>query len=169
MIMTTKDSPLSSLTDVGAVFDHVAHATPRLTDLLPLYRDVLGGRFFDGGDVPRVGYRAVQLSYADASRIELLEPLSGSRFFDRFFERHPSGGLHHVTFRVPDLERAMASVQAAGLELVGENRDDPEHLEVFVHPRSGHGTVVQLFQGSPPRSPDGWTLESLMAGGTRPS
>jgi methylmalonyl-CoA/ethylmalonyl-CoA epimerase len=169
MTSASEDVLPRGLPRCGAVFDHVAHAAPRLTDLLPLYRDVLGGRFFDGGDVERVGYRAVQLVYADESRIELMEPLPGSHFLDRFFERNPSGGLHHVTFRVPSLDDAIEAAQALGLELVGEHRDDPEHLEVFVHPRSGHGTVVQLFQGDAPRSPEGWTLEALLAGEVRPS
>ena len=43
--------------DLGAVFDHVAIAGRRIRDLLPLWRDTLGGRFATGADNPAVGWR----------------------------------------------------------------------------------------------------------------
>jgi methylmalonyl-CoA/ethylmalonyl-CoA epimerase len=148
----------------GAVFDHVAHAAPSLLQLLPLYRDMLGGRFYHGGDNRRAGYRALQLAYADDTRVELMEPLEGSRFFERFFARNPGGGLHHVTFRVPSLDVAIAAARRGGFELTGENRSLPEHMEVFLHPRSAHGTLVQLVQGPSTPAPPGLTIERVLAG-----
>lgn len=148
----------------NAVFDHVAHAAPRLTDLLPLYGDALGGRFYNGGDNLRAGYRAVQLGFRDGSKVELMEPLPGSRFFERFFARNPSGGLHHVTFRVPSLDDAIAAARTAGFELMAEDRSISDHMEVFIHPRSARGTLVQLVQGPPTPAPDGLTLEGVLAG-----
>src|SRR5205085_8797529 len=91
---------------LDAVFDHVGVAAPRLRDLLPIYHDLLGGRFLQGGDNARVGYRALQLAYHDGTKIELLEPLDGSTFFDSFFRRTAGGGLHHVTFTVGDMPAA---------------------------------------------------------------
>jgi methylmalonyl-CoA/ethylmalonyl-CoA epimerase len=82
---------------IAAVFDHTAVAAPRIRDLLPIYLDLLGGTFVQGGDNPRVGYRALQLEYQSGGRIELMEPLLGSSFFDSFFARKGSG-LHHITF-----------------------------------------------------------------------
>lgn len=133
----------------SARFDHVAHAAPSIRDLLPLYADQLGGRPMYGGDNERVGYRGLMLGYADGSRIELLEPLAGSSFLDSFFARNPRGGLHHVTFRTDDIERTMSGCERAGFELVSAYLEDPEWLEVFVHPRSASGTVVQLLQAPP--------------------
>jgi methylmalonyl-CoA/ethylmalonyl-CoA epimerase len=54
------------LEENGSYFDHAAHAAPSIRSLLPIYRDVLGGRFFAGGDNVRVGYRAVQLDFRAA-------------------------------------------------------------------------------------------------------
>ncbi len=69
---------------VHATFDHVAMAVPRIVDALPLYRDLLGGKFFTGGDNTRLGYRGVQLKYA-GGKVEILEPLAGSPFLETFF------------------------------------------------------------------------------------
>jgi methylmalonyl-CoA/ethylmalonyl-CoA epimerase len=148
----------------GAVFDHVAHAAHTISSLLPLYQGVLGGRFYNGGDNVRIGYRAVQLVYPDGSRVELLEPLPDSDFLERFFARNPNGGLHHVTFMVGDLDAAIAASKERGFELVGEYRGNLEHEEVFVHPRSAAGTVVQFVGGYRSDPIPGRTLEGVLAG-----
>jgi len=148
----------------GGRFDHVAHAATTIRELLPLYAGQLGGRPLYGGENERVGYRGMMLGFGDGSQIELLEPLPGSTFLDRFFARNPAGGLHHVTFRVDDLRRAVERARAAGLEIVGEYLDDPDWLEAFVHPRAAHGTVVQLLETAPdrPAKMPGVTFDDLL-------
>jgi methylmalonyl-CoA/ethylmalonyl-CoA epimerase len=132
----------------GARFDHVAHAARKIADLLPLYRDTLGGRFTTGADSAELGFRTVHITYRDGSKIELLEPLSGSKFLDGFFARHPNGGLHHVTFRVDDLDLAIAAATAAGLEVFGLSRVKPKWHEFFMHPRVAGGVLVQIAQAA---------------------
>ena len=91
---------------IDATFDHVAHAARSIKSLLPVYRDLLGGQFVGGGENPRVGFRTVQLRYP-GGKVELLEPMEGSSFLDSFFLRVGEGGLHHVTYKVADIERAL--------------------------------------------------------------
>jgi methylmalonyl-CoA/ethylmalonyl-CoA epimerase len=152
---------------VDAVFDHAAHAGHTIAELLPLYVEQLGGRFLYGGDNTRVGYRGAVIGYEGGGKVELLEPLPGSSFFDSFFARNPLGGLHHLTFRVADLADSITRARAAGFTLVGENHDDPNWREVFVHPRAAHGVLVQFVQSPPefPRRDTGATLEGLLSGG----
>jgi len=152
------------LDGVAARFDHACVAAPRIRDLLPLYQGVLGGVFHQGGDNVRVGYRALQLEYANGSRFELMEPLRGSTFLDSFFAR--GGGLHHVTFKVDDVVAAARAAEAAGLTVVGLYTDDPEWKEAFVHPRSASGVLVQLAQAAPgvPRRATDFGLDDVLAG-----
>ncbi|MFQ5516894.1 MAG: VOC family protein [Acidimicrobiia bacterium] len=153
------------LGEMGAVFDHAALAAPRLRDLLPIYQDLLQGRFLYGGDNRRVGYRALQLAYSDGSRIELMEPLSGSAFFDSFVKRK-GWGLHHITFKVSDIRRAIDIAEHRGFVLVGAFLDDVCWKEVFIHPREACGTLVQLAQsapGYPPPQLDS-SVEDVLAG-----
>lgn len=149
-----------------ATFDHAAHAAPRIRDMLELYRDQLGGRLLYGGPNPRVGYRGVVLGFAGGGKVELLEPLPGSTFFDSFFARSPLGGLHHLTFRVADVVEATERAQRAGLDVFGLNADDPNWRESFVHPRTAQGVLVQFVQSPPgyPRHDEpGVTIDSLLA------
>lgn len=150
---------------LAAQFDHAAVAGRSLREQIALYGDLLGGQFFVGGDNPRVGYRAVQLRYPNGARLELMEPLRGSTFFDRFFA---AGGsrLHHLTFKVTDLDAAIAAMSAAGFTPTGVFRDSEEWKEVFFHPKEAGGVLVQLAQpaaGYPTRM-DGFSMEDVLDG-----
>jgi methylmalonyl-CoA/ethylmalonyl-CoA epimerase len=147
-----------------ASFDHAAHAAPRIRDLLPLYAGQLGGEFLYGGDNVRVGYKGLVLAFAGGGKVELLEPLPGSAFFDTFFARSPLGGLHHLTFRVVDVRGSVAQAREAGFTMVEANYDDPMWMEAFVHPRAAHGVLVQFVQAPSqhPRREPGATLESVL-------
>ncbi|MEV4568977.1 VOC family protein [Nonomuraea sp. NPDC049419] len=148
-------------------FDHTAVAAPRIRDLLPIYRDLLGGRHLGGGgDNLRAGYRTLQLTYGNGGKVELMEPLAGSTFFDSFFElTRGRGGVHHLNFHVSDLGAAVARLTGRGYRLHGLNRSDPRWQEVFLHPKEAHGVLIQLAQPGP-REPaeERPTLGDVLAG-----
>jgi len=145
------DSDLSAaLISVDAVYDHVAHAVPSIAAALPLYCDLLGGRPVSGGVSDHSGHLAVHLEFGDGRRIELLEPIRpDSRSLAKFLSRNPRGGLHHITFKVPDIERVISLVKQLGYELVGTRLDFPEWRETFLHPRSTGGALIQIAQSAP--------------------
>ncbi|WP_460857893.1 VOC family protein [Nocardiopsis coralliicola] len=153
------------LDEVGAVFDHTAVAAPRLRDLLETYVDLLGGRVLGGGDHPG-GFRLIQVGYAGGGKVELMEPLAGSDFFDSFFALNRSrGGVHHLNFHVPDIDAAVQRLRARGYRLHGLNLGDPRWREVFLHPKEAHGTLVQLAQpGQRERRGPRPTAEEVLAG-----
>ncbi|MEV5560934.1 VOC family protein [Nonomuraea wenchangensis] len=136
------------LDGLEVTFDHTAVAAPRIRDLLPIYGDLLGGRHLGGGGDNRVsGYRTLQLTYANGGKVELMEPLAGSSFFDSFFElTRGRGGVHHLNFHVNDLDAAVARLTARGFRLHGLNRADARWQEVFLHPKEAHGVLIQLAQ-----------------------
>jgi methylmalonyl-CoA/ethylmalonyl-CoA epimerase len=148
---------------VDATFDHVAMAVPRIVDALPLYRDLLGGVFFAGGDNARLGYRGVQLRFP-GGKVEILEPLDGSAFLESFLAKRPIGGLHHITYLVPDLRTAIDTTEAAGYTVHGEHTYEARWQEVFVHPKQANGLLLQLAQVGPGYGPDPWSLEDTLAG-----
>jgi methylmalonyl-CoA/ethylmalonyl-CoA epimerase len=152
-----------ALRSVGAVFDHVAHAVPSIRAVLPLYLDLLGGWPSGGGFNPWGGHLAVQIAYPGGGLIELLEPTQvDSPSVGRFLERHPRGGLHHVTFKVKDLEAAVGVLQAAGFEPFGTMLDRPHWKETYLHPRQTGGVLIQLAQSAGEVAPLRGPLEELL-------
>jgi catechol 2,3-dioxygenase-like lactoylglutathione lyase family enzyme len=123
--------------------DHVAIAVEQRSHAWPRFLLDLGGIWYSHG--PGNGFSFCQLAYANAMRIEILKPDAGDDFLRRFLER--SGpGPHHLTFKVGDIEAAIAAADAAGYPPVSVNLDDPEWKEAFLHPKAAHGIVVQLAQ-----------------------
>jgi methylmalonyl-CoA/ethylmalonyl-CoA epimerase len=138
------------LDEIGAVYDHVAHAVPSIKELLPLYRDLLGGVVSSGGISPWGGHLAVIIEYAGGGKIELLEPVRrNAPSIGGFLTASPRGGLHHVTFKVPDIQLALDRVLAAGYHPVGTNLEHESWRETFLHPRETGGVLLQLAQAGP--------------------
>jgi methylmalonyl-CoA/ethylmalonyl-CoA epimerase len=123
--------------------DHVAIAVRDFQAALPLYRDLLGGTLSEFEEIPDRGFRWLSLRYPNGNHIELLEPVGERGFLQEFLAKRGEG-VHHMTFLVADLRRAVERAQAAGLRVVDENYDDPSWQEAFISPRSAHGTVIQL-------------------------
>jgi methylmalonyl-CoA/ethylmalonyl-CoA epimerase len=150
--------------ELGASFDHVAIAGRRIRDMLPLWRDTLGGRFMVGADNPEIGWRAVRLELGGIWCVELIEPLPGSAFLDSYLRHRPDGGLHHVTFLVDDVRAAFERFAARGYEPFGA---DQGWFQMFVHPRRAGGVLLQLMQrrlaGGRPDGP-AMTIEDVLAG-----
>ena len=128
-------------------FDHVAVAVRRIADAAKLVEEMLGGAPGEGGEGR--GFTFQQWTFPGGT-VELLEPRGDDSFLHRFLDDRGEG-LHHVTFRVQDLPRWAARLRAAGYRVVGENYDNPEWREIFVHPKSAHGVLIQLAETLPAR------------------
>ena len=132
------------LSAIGARLDHTAIAGPSMADLVGFYRDTLGGGFSNGEVLP-IGAVVITLRFGDG-RIELMAPTPGSTFFTKFFDSTDGrGGVHHLTFQVPDIDAAVTALTAAGVPTFGLSHD-PVWSEVFIHPRSNGGVLVQLAE-----------------------
>ncbi|HEX5614233.1 MAG TPA: VOC family protein [Acidimicrobiia bacterium] len=130
--------------------DHVALAAADTADALRFLTGALGGTVLFGGQT--VGFRPMQVWVGphDASAgmaVELLEPWATEHndFLERFVRRQ-GAGPHHLTFKVPDLQEALARVRASGRTPVKIDLSDPGWMEAFVMPAEAHGTVVQVAQ-----------------------
>ncbi len=134
----------------GIQFDHIAIAAQRIADAPPYLVGVLGGAPFFGmsADVFRFG----QWEFEGGGRLEVLEPRGDDGFLHRFLAaRGP--GIHHVTFKVPDLAEARARATALGYGVVGYRAAVPRWKEAFLHPKDALGIVVQIVESpdDPPR------------------
>ena len=142
-----------------AEFDHIAIAVEKIAAVPAFLVGVLGGSPAYGADTD--AFRFGQWRFAGGGRIEILEPRGARAFLHRFLDQH-GPGVHHVTFKVPDLDEACGRARAHGFDVVGYDTSDPTWKEAFLHPRQALGIVVQLAEGSgelpgwkfPPAPPD---------------
>jgi methylmalonyl-CoA/ethylmalonyl-CoA epimerase len=137
--------------------DHVALGLHRIADGVPFLVGELGGRFVDGG--PSGSFTGGQWSFADGERLELIEPLGAPGGFMHRFLAARGPGIHHVTFKVPDIAAAAERVRSFGYDVVGYNDDSPYWKELFLHPKQALGIVVQLAEEHPlPEGMPAWNV-----------
>jgi len=133
----------SSVTDQPLIA-HIGVAVERIEDALAFYRDVLG--LTPGHPETADGARIVSLPFGD-SQVELLEPAEPDSPIARFLSRR-GPGIHHVCYRVADLDQALAACRAAGYRLVDEvpRTGAGGHRIAFVHPKSTAGILIELTE-----------------------
>ena len=136
---------LSPSTMLDALVDHVAVAVHNIGAAVPLFVDALGGRFLFAGENGAQGFRWAQFRFPQGGKIELVTPIAGDGFVQRFLDRRGEG-VHHVTLKVPDIVRSLEHVRERGIEPINVRIDHPSWKEAFIHPRDGHGVLIQLAQ-----------------------
>jgi methylmalonyl-CoA/ethylmalonyl-CoA epimerase len=82
-----------------------------------------------------------------ASYVQLLAPTGPDTPVGRFLERRGEG-VHHVGYRVTDIEATLNRLRRAGVPLVDERpRPGSRGTTVaFAHPRGFRGVLVELVQ-----------------------
>ena len=130
--------------DVRARVAHVGIAVPSIATALPFYRDVLG--LVPGTPETADGATIVSLPAGDV-RVELLEPLDPGGPVARFLARR-GPGIHHICYRVPDLDRALAQCRAAGYRLIDDTprRGAGGRRIAFLHPQATAGILLELTE-----------------------
>ena len=124
---------------------HVALIVASIDDALGFWRDTLGLELGTVMDIPTDRVRIAFLGVGE-SRIELVEPTDDTTGVARFLASKGEG-FHHVCFEVPDLGETLRGLAAAGIELIDmAPRRGAEGPVAFLHPRSGHGVLVELIE-----------------------
>ncbi len=153
--------PATGLADLIERFDHISMAVHSVESALPLV-NFLGAKFINGADHPRNEFRWVQFQLSDGSRLELIAPLSPQSFLQRFLDQRGEA-LHHVTYKVTDVEAAAARASVLGFRTTGLHVHET-WSEVFLHPSDAHGVLIQLAAWLDDSIWSGYTLEDVLAG-----
>ena len=124
---------------------HVALIVRSIEDALALWRDQLGLPLETVMDIPQDRVRIAFLGVGE-SKIELVEPTDDTTGVARFLASKGEG-FHHVCFEVANLAETLLRLEIDGLELIDTApRRGAEGPVAFLHPRSGHGVLIELIE-----------------------
>ncbi|MSR01757.1 MAG: methylmalonyl-CoA epimerase [Gemmatimonadetes bacterium] len=124
---------------------HIGVAVADIDQSLAFYREVLGLEPHHGPE-ERDGATIVSLSFGE-SEVELLQPIGPDGPIAKFLAKR-GPGIHHVCYRVIDLDAALARCRAAGYRLI----DDQPRIGVggkriaFIHPQATTGILIELTE-----------------------
>ncbi|MDZ7707138.1 MAG: methylmalonyl-CoA epimerase [Trueperaceae bacterium] len=136
----------------GLPIDHVGIAVRDLDEGAAPWSQ-LGLPALDDETVPEQGVRVRLLRAGDAA-IELLAPLDDTSQLARFLERR-GPGVHHVAFRVDDVDAELARLLAEGARAVdlAPRPGRAGSRVAFLHPSWAGGVLVELVQPAAPEPP----------------
>lgn len=123
---------------------HIGIAVTDLGEALGFYREVLGFHqpTFEQAD----GARIACLTFGQ-SQVELLEPEDPHGPIAKFLAKR-GPGIHHVCYRVPDLDAALEACRSSGYRLIDEEPRIGVHGAriAFIHPKAAGGTLIELTE-----------------------
>jgi methylmalonyl-CoA/ethylmalonyl-CoA epimerase len=134
----------SDMSESRARVAHVGIAVRSIDAALAFYRDVLG--LAPGAAETADGATIVGLTLGDV-QIELLEPRDPDGPVAKFLAKR-GPGIHHVCYRVPDLDQALERCRAAGYQLIDQvpRRGAHGRRIAFLHPQATAGILLELTE-----------------------
>ena len=131
------------------LIDHVGVAVEDLDAAIALYEGSFRMPVAHRETVEAQGVEAVLLDVGDC-HVELLRPLGADTAVGKFLAKR-GPGLHHVAYRVDDIEAALTELRDEGIELIDEQpRTGIRNSRVaFLHPRSTGGVLTEIVEPAP--------------------
>ncbi|WP_206918670.1 VOC family protein [Alicyclobacillus suci] len=129
-------------------FDHLGIAVRNIDETLPFYLHVLGGVLTDRYTAETKGVEVhVAAIHVGDMHVELLEPTNRESPIARFM-RQKGQGVHHVAYRVPNLDLAIEEAKREGVRFYEETlRTNARGRRlIYMHMASTSGTLIELCE-----------------------
>ena len=126
--------------------NHVAIVVPDLAAAAAMYENTLGATVTGQVPLPDNGVTTVFVELPN-TKIELLHPLGEGSPVQKFLDKNPSGGMHHVCYEVEDIHAAIEHLVNQGARVLGSGQPTTGAHGlpvVFLHPKDFCGTLVEL-------------------------
>ncbi len=126
--------------------DHIGIAVQNIQEALTLYQDALGVKL-ERVESEEGGRTDVAFLPVGGSDVELVEPKDTDSGLAKYLAKRGEG-IHHICFEVDDIDEALARLKAHGAQLIDETpRTNARGQKyAFVHPKSTHGVLIELYQ-----------------------
>jgi methylmalonyl-CoA epimerase len=128
--------------------DHVGIAVEELDGALATYGETFGMELVHREVIAEHGIEAALLEVGE-QHIELLAPLSADSPVGRFLaSRGP--GLHHVAYRVGDIDVALAELLSRDVEMIDSAPRTGIRASriAFIHPNATGGVLTELVEAA---------------------
>lgn len=123
---------------------HIGIAVNNMNEAIKLYSEVLGLKVTGLETIEDQKVKSAMIPIGE-SRIELMESTDPDGPIGKFITKRGEG-IHHISLEVDDIEKMLAKLSGAGIELIDKKpRIGAEGSKIaFVHPRGMRGVLLEL-------------------------
>ncbi len=126
--------------------DHIAILVDDIESTVSFWRDALGLELSHTTDVPA---EMAQIAFlpTGGSEIELVKPTTSDSGLAKYLEKR-GPGMHHICLEVDDIAGMLAQLKEKGVQLINEQPRTASdgRKYAFIHPKSAHGVMVELYE-----------------------
>lgn len=129
--------------------EHIGIAVKDLNAAIPLYEQLLNTPCYKTEEVNSENV-ITAFFQTGPNKIELVASTSESSPISKFIAEKGEG-IHHIAFKVDNIEAEMKRLADLGFRLLNETpkKGADGQLICFVHPKSAHGVLIELCQDDP--------------------
>jgi methylmalonyl-CoA/ethylmalonyl-CoA epimerase len=130
-----------------SIVDHIGFAVKDVEEAIAFYTQAFGLTEWERISLPD-RHMAVGVARLGDTLLELIAPTSEEAAFAKFL-REKGPGIHHIAYRVDDINAALAELKERGVPLIDKEPRPGIHgtLIAFVHPKAGgQGVLAELVQ-----------------------
>ncbi|MEE8399234.1 MAG: VOC family protein [Desulfobacterales bacterium] len=118
--------------------DHIVVRVKDIEEGIKTYRDKLGMEMDRRSESEALGIKQAFFNFDNGGFLEVVAPLGTDSPVGKSIESRGEG-VHTVSLAVDDLDGTIKAMQDAGVTLIGVGTP-----QVYVHPKSAHGLLIQL-------------------------
>ena len=127
--------------------NHIAIVVEDIDRALAVYGDGIGLHVESVAEEPAEAVKVAYLPTA-TGEIELIQPTTADSGVAKYLAKKGEG-LHHICLEVEDIEAATGRMAAQGMQVLGEVRTNQRGDKyIFIHPKSAHGVLIELYQAT---------------------
>jgi len=125
---------------------HIGIAVNKIDEALQVFEKILGLKLEETRAVEAQRVKIVLLHIGE-TKIELLEPTDKEGTVAKFLEKKGEG-IHHIAFKVTDIENMLKQLKDKGIALIDEKpRKGAECGKIaFLHPKSTRNVLIELCE-----------------------
>ena len=126
--------------------NHIAIAVPNIKEAAEQYKNVFGATVSEAVEQPDHGVTTVFIDLGN-TKIELLEVLGDDSPIQKFIDKNPKGGMHHICLEVQNIDEAIKQLDTHEVAITGTGKPKiGAHNKpvVFLHPKDCYGTLIEL-------------------------
>ncbi len=126
--------------------DHIGIAVKDLEEAMSIYRDIFGLEFKGTETIEEQKINLASFIIGGV-KIELIKPTHPDEPIGKFIEKRGEG-IHHIAFRVENINGILKELSAKGLTLIDEKaRTGANGTQIaFIHPKDMKGVLIELVE-----------------------